>query len=578
SHPEELQLLAKDMLISVTQFFRDPEAFEALKTRIADYVSGQPGGAIVRAWIPACGTGEEAYSIAILIAECLEDLKQEIKVKIFGTDVDAEAIARARAGNYSENIAGDISPARLRRFFVREQGGYRVRKEIREMIVYAVQDLTKDPPFTKLDILSCRNLLIYFEPELQARLLPLFHYSLKPGGLLFLGSSESIGKYSDQFETADKKWKIFRSKRVYPAVDAEPWTVLPWVRTRPLPASGGASPMVKETDLSLAAQRVLLESFAPPSVVANEAGEIFYIHGQTGRYLEPAQGRPNWNVFEMARDGLRFELRSGTHYALIKGKERRYESLLVRADHEAYAVNVVIRPFGGKKNDTGLVIITFEDVAKPGKRKPEIHGRRISGAQETRLRETERELAYTRESLQATIEELQAANEELKSTNEEMQSTNEELQSTNEELETSREELQSMNEELVTVNAELQAKIDALSQTENDMKILLENTNIGVIFLDDHLVIKRFTTEVTRVFKLIPGDVGRPIHDIRSNLEYDDVEEDARKVIETHEQQEKEIRTKDGERYLMRVMPYRTAEAGIGGVVLTFTNITWMKK
>jgi len=579
SRPEEISLLAKDMLVSVTQFFRDPDAFEALKSHVAAYASKLASGSTIRAWIPACGTGEEAYSIAIVIAECLEDIKQDLKVKLFGTDIDSEAVMNARAGRYADNIAADVSPARLRRYFVREEGGYRVRKEIREMIVYAVQDVTKDPPFTKLDLLSCRNLLIYFEPELQSRLLPLFHYSLKPGGLLFLGNSESVGKCTDLFEAADKKWKIFRAKTVFPAIEEEPWAVLPWVRPNSPAGHDDAAAKPRETDISMMAQRILLESFAPPSVIVNEKGEIFYIHGQTGQYLEPVQGRPNWNVFEMAREGIRPELRSGIHYTMSKGKPRRYEGLVIRADHQVHRVNVDIRPFGTERQAPGLAIVTFSEPAAEQRAKTESRGRSKSvRAKDVRLLETERELAYTRESLQATVEELQAANEELKSANEEMQSTNEEMQSTNEELETSREELQSMNEELVTVNSELQSKIDLLSRTEDDMKVLLENTNIGIIFLDTSLVIKRYTTEVTRIFKLIPGDVGRPIQDIRSNLEYDAVEDDARAVLESFEKREREVRTRDGESYLMRIMPYRTAESTIGGVILTFTNISGMKR
>jgi two-component system CheB/CheR fusion protein len=575
--PEEISLLAKDLLIGVTHFFRDPDAFAALKSVVCSYLKSLPRATVFRAWVPACGTGEEAYSIAMTVKECLEEEKLETKIQLFGTDIDPDAVSLARGGIYAHDLGGDISPARLRRFFVREEGGIRVRKEIRESIVFAVQDVTKDPPFTKLDLLSCRNLLIYFEPELQNKILPGFHYSLNPEGILFLGTSESIGRHAELFEVGDKKWKIFFAKKVHPAAAEETWGAHPWAQVR-LPADRADEvPKPRDVDIGPLAEKTLLESFAPPSVIVDDKGEIIYLHGQTGKYLEPAQGRPRWNVFDMAREGFRFELRSAVHYALTKQRERRFENLPVKTN-EREAVHLVVRPFLPTPETVGLAMITFEDASKPEKTEAGRKETKPRKNEDSRLREAERELAYTRESLQATVEELQAANEELTSTNEEMQSMNEELQSTNEELETSREELQSTNEELVTVNSELQAKIDSLSQTENDMKILLENTDIGIVFLDDRLMIKRFTSEVTKVFKLIPGDVGRPLHDIRSNIEFDGLEEDVKKVLANLRRLEKEVRTKDGEWYLMRIVPYRTAEVGLGGVVLTFTNISSLRR
>jgi two-component system, chemotaxis family, CheB/CheR fusion protein len=583
-NPGETELLFKDFLIGVTQFFRDPEAFEELKKTLLKYLKGEPEGGTFRAWIPGCGTGEETYSVAITLMECLDELKRDFKVQLFGSDIDAEGINHARTGIYSNNIVEDVNPDRLRRFFVKEEGSYRVKREIREMIVFAVQDLTKDPPFTRLDLLSCRNLLIYLETELQDRLLPLFHYSLRPGGILYLGTSETIGKFADLFEVSDRKFKIYRAKKGLSTVRQEMWEALPWTPHAPAPAGEGEEvKKPKEIDIIPDAQRTLLETFVPPSAIVNEKGEILYIHGDTGKYLAPPRGRPNWSIFDMAREGMKFELRSGVHYVLTRMKERRYENLKVKTNHGYHPITLTVKPFAPAKESQGLVLVTFEDIVKEEKRPPGRKSRKPEGHlpksdMEERLRDAEKELVNNRETLQATIEELQAANEEAKSTNEEMQSTNEELQSANEELETSREELQSMNEELTTLNSELQAKIDLVSRAEADMKILLDNTRIGVIFLDSNFCIQRFTSEATKVFNLIPGDTRRPIQDIRSNLKIDDIERNAREVLETLRSTEKEVQTKDGKWYLMRIIPYRTGENMIDGVVLTFTDVTEMKR
>jgi len=575
-NPKEVQSLFKDLLIGVTQFFRDRESFETLRKKILPkYLQDKSDGYPFRVWVPGCGTGEEAYSIAMIIMDCMQELKKDLKVQIFGTDIDENAISHARSGIYSNNIAGDVDAERLRRFFVKEENDYRVKKEIREMIVFAVQNLTKDPPFTKLDLLSCRNLLIYLEPELQNRLLPLFHYSLKPDGILFLGTSETVGKFVDLFEIYDKKWRFFRSRKVPPAIQEEIWSTLPWGTIRPRP-EGEEIRETKPADIAAVAQKTILETFAPPSVIVNEKGDILYIHGQTGNYLEPYPGRPSLNILDMAREGVKYELRSGLHHAVTKSKDRQYLGLQVKTNHEYHAVNLTVKPLT-QKGMQGLVMVTFEEIEKE-RREPEKKKEKPKREELKHVDELEKELAYTRETLQATIEELQASNEELKSANEELQSTNEEFQSTNEELETSREELQSVNEELVTLNSELQGKIDQLSQTENDMKILLDSTNIGIIFLDSHLCIKRYTSEATKVFNLIQTDLGRPLHDIRSNLENDTIEKDALKVLDTLQNMEVEVKSKNGKSYLMRAIPYRTSENVIDGVVLTFTDISQLKQ
>jgi two-component system, chemotaxis family, CheB/CheR fusion protein len=577
-HPEEVLSLFKDMLIGVTQFFRDQEAFEVLKKELKEYIKNQPEGEPFRAWVPACGTGEEVYSLVIITLECLSELKKDMKVQFFGTDIQTEAINQARSGFYSTNIGVDVNSGRLKRFFVKEENMLRIKKEVRDLIVFAPQDVAKDPPFTKLDLLSCRNLLIYLESDLQNRLLPLFHYSLKPDGILFLGTSETIGKFLDLFRITDRKWKIYHSKKVFTPAQEEAWRIFPWVTEQVRGEIQAEVRKVEEVDIPAAAKKMLLETFAPPSLVVNEKGEILYIHGQTGKYLEPVPGRPTWIAFDMAREGLQFELRSGVHYALSRLKTRRYEHLRVKTDQGTQLINLIVKPFMPSTDTKGLAAIIFEEAAEPEKRKfasKEVMSKTIK---DEKLRETERELLYTRESLQATVEELQASNEELKSTNEEMQSTNEELQSTNEELETSREELQSINEELTTVNAELQGKIDLLAKAESDIKVLLENTHIGIIFLDTHFNIQRFTTEATKIFNLIPGDLGRPLPDINSNLVYDEVEKDVQKVLGNLQNIEKEVRTKRGEWYLLQIMPYRSVENTIEGVVLTMTDISELKR
>ncbi len=577
-HPEEIQLLFKDLVIGVTQFFRDPDAFAALRHKVfPKYVENKPPGYVFRAWVPGCGTGEEAFSIAIVLTECIEEMNRDIKVQIFGTDIDEGAIGHARAGVYSGNIAADVSAERLKRFFTKEDGNYRVKKEIREMVVLAVQDIVTDPPFTKLDVLSCRNLLIYLEPDLQNRLLPLFHYSLKPEGTLFLGTSETIGRFADLFEVSDKKWKIFKSKKVVPALQEEVWSALPWTHAYALKGEMEER-RPKQIDVETIARSTLLETFVPPSVIVNEKGDILFIHGQTGKYLEPAPGHASLNILDMAREGIKYELRSGIHYAITKTKERQYPELKVKTNGGDQPINLTVKPLTQPKEVQGLLMVTFEEIP-PQRPKPEAKKEKTAKrGTEKRSLELEQELAYTRETLQATIEELQASNEELKSTNEELQSTNEEFQSTNEELETSREELQSVNEELVTLNSELQAKIDQLSQAESDMKILLDSTHIGTIFLDSHLFIKRFTSEATQIFNLIPTDIGRPMHDIRSNLRYDDIERDCLTVIDTLQAKELEITSKDGRWYLMRIIPYRTSESIVEGVVITFTETTQLRQ
>ena len=571
---QELDLLFKELLIGVTTFFRDPGAWEALsKQAIPGLLAKRDSGQALRAWVPACSTGEEAYSVAMAFKESLDQMKprSRLALQLFATDLDRDAIDKARQGFYPDNIAADVSPKRLSRFFTREEHGYRVRKEIREMIIFAPQDLVRDPPFTKLDILSCRNLLIYLAPEVQKKLIPLFHYSLNPGGTLFLGSAETIGGCTDLFAAISRKSRLYR--RTESALRSEP---VEFPSSFSGPGPGGPetrAATMPPASLQSLADQLVLDRYAPPSALVNDKGDIFYISGRTGKYLEPAAGKANWNIFAMAREGLRYELTSAFQKALRQKDPVILHGLRVGTDRGEQCVEVTVQRLEEDGPLKGLVMIVFADVTAPIQPREPRHS---SGtpARASRQAELERELQKAREDSRTTREEMQTSQEELKSTNEEMQSTNEELQSTNEELMTSKEETQSLNEELHSVNNELQSKLDELSQSNNDMKNLLNSTNIATLFLDKELKVRRFTTQATKIIKLIPGDIGRPITDLATELSYPELAEDGRTVLRTLVAAEKPIGCKDGRWFTARIMPYRTLDDRIDGVVITFADIT----
>ncbi len=571
----EVRELFKDLLINVTSFFRDPEAFALLKKDIFPLISAdKPEDYVFRIWVVGCATGEEAYSIAILFREFVDETNRGFTIQLYSTDLDDDAIAIARAGLYPPNIAAAVTPDRLRRFFAKEDAGYRVKKELREMVVFAIQNVIKDPPFTKLDLISCRNLMIYLEPELQNQLIPAFHYALKPGGVLFLSPSESIGNYPDLFMAMSRKWKFYRANYSSASTRVVMAGGLSWVAGRGIHGSLEGTKVIKETNFSDLTRRLLLQFYAPASVVTDACGNLLYVYGETGRYLRPAPGQVTFNVIDMAREGLQLELRAAVQLAGSQGNATLEREVLVNSHGEFRPVSFSVRPLAVPKGSQGLLLMSFQDVARPA---PVKSGNRRSavGSLETwRIKELERDLAETRENLQSIIEEQQVSNEEFKSTNEEMQSTNEELQSTNEEMETSKEELQSVNEELITVNTELQAKIEQLSGLQNDMKNLLDNINVGTIFLDQHQLIRRFTRGATRAYRLIATDVGRPLADIKSNLEDDDLIDEAQTVFESSSPSEREVRTTGGACYLARIQPYRTLDDAIEGIVLTFTDIS----
>ncbi len=578
-HAEEVSLLFKELLINVTSFFRDPEAFATLKNEILPKLfDHKPENYVFRVWVAGCATGEEAYSIAMTFREYMDETKQEFKVQIYSTDIDDDAIAVARSGSYPPNISIDVTPERLRRFFIKEEAGYRVKKEIREMIVFAIQNVIKDPPFTKLDLVSCRNLLIYLEPQLQNRLIPTFHYALKPGGYLFLSPAESIGNQPDIFAPANRKWKFYMAKQSMDSARRVMQGGLSWTRDHAITGVDEALKKGKDVNFAELARRALLHHYAPPSVITDEKGDILFVNGETGKFLRPAPGRANLNVVEMAREGLQMELRTGILTAAAQKKPVIYPDLSVRTDDDIRGVKLTVRPLADQGGPMGSLIVSFEEVEPPAKGKRAKPRTMIKSGEFKRAEDLEQELLYTKENLQASIEELQASNEELKSTNEELQSTNEELQSTNEELETAKEELQSINEELVTVNSELQAKIEQLAGMQNDMKNLLDNTNIATIFLDDSLAIKSFTKEATALYRLAPTDVRRPLADLKSNIEGEDLVADAQAVLDTLAPREKEVQTTGRNWYLARILPYRTIDNVIDGVVLTFTDITVIKQ
>jgi len=592
-NPVEVGALFRDLLIGVTNFFRDPEAFEALEEHVIPRLfAGKPADAVIRVWTPGCSTGEEAYSIAILLREHMDALKKSFKLQVFATDLDRAAIEQARAGRYPASIAADVSPERLAHYFIQEPAGsaYTIHKGIRDMLVFSEQDVIKDPPFSKLDLISCRNLLIYMGPELQKKLIPLFHYSLNPGGFLFLGTSESVGEYTDLFAAVERKSKVYQRRE---DVDSTRRPELgrflpPLTGDRDAPRPTGKALSDSKLLLRELIERVLLQQYAPAGALVTERGEILYLHGRTGLYLEPAPGEAGMNIMKMAREGLRRDLTTALHKAAAHKDPVRHPGLRIRTNGDFTTVNLTVSQVMSGRDaagDPALFLVIFEEAPAADQGRPDAAADPVEvvddGASDVdaRIGALRHELRVKEEYLQTTNEELETSNEELRSSNEEMQSVNEELQSTNEELETSREELQSLNEELATVNSELQLKVGDLSRANNDMNNLLAGTGIGTVFVDHQLRILRFTPAVTQVINLILTDVGRPVGHVVSNLVgYDSLVDDVRSVLESLAPKEVEVLTRAGAWYLMRIRPYRTLENVIEGVVISFVDITDVKQ
>jgi chemotaxis protein methyltransferase CheR/two-component system CheB/CheR fusion protein len=574
-NPQELDLLFKELLIGVTQFFRDSEVWEQLKsTVLATVFDKYPKGKACRAWVTACSTGEEAYSLAMTFMDALDEAKinAPFSLQIFATDLDEDAVNIARRAHYPSNIEADVSAQQLARYFVKDDSGYRVNKMIREMVIFAPQNIIMDPPFTKLDILTCRNLLIYLGPQLQKRLIPLFHYALISQGILLLGNAETIGSFSTLFTPINEKARIFSCADA-PAqlrdVDF-PTRTFPIVYLQKDEFEGNQAMTRPISNLQTQADQVLLQHYSPAAVLVNAEGDVLYINGRTGKYLEPAAGKANWNIHAMAREELQHEISQGMKQAQGQDEPVHISNLTIDSKGIRQSLNLTVQAITKPKALSDLLMVVFTDVVTPAKLP-----RRKRGAAE---KESLAELQETQLEIHTLREQMQSSQEELKSANEELQSTNEELQSTNEELTTSKEEMQSMNEELQSINAELQSKVDDLSWINNDMKNLLESTEIATVFLDSKLHVRRFTNHATRLFKLIQSDLDRPLSDIVTELDYADLQQDAKEVLRTLVFVEKQVEAKGARWFKARIMPYRTQEDMIAGVVITFTEITDLKK
>jgi two-component system CheB/CheR fusion protein len=587
--PAEVEALFRDLLIGVTNFFRDPEAFQALEDEVIPQIfAGKPAvGGTIRVWTAGCSTGEEAYSIAILLQERMEALKQSHTIQIFATDIDSRAIATARAGIYPAIIAADLTPERLARFFVAEPGGsaYRVHKSLRDMLIFSEQDVSRDPPFSKLDLISCRNMMIYFGAPLQKKVLPLFHYSLNPRGMLFLGSSEGIGDFGDLFTVLDRKAKLYQRKEDIHGLQRQlmsryqpPQTALETAS----PRGPKKSPFPVKMPLRELTEQALLQHFSLAGVLVNERGDIYYQHGRTGMYLELAPGEVSVsNILKMARDGLREPLTLALHRAVSSHQVVCNPGFSVKTNGHYTSVKLTVRPVTPGPEvavDTPLYLVVLEEAPAheslmlPAAERLPVE--LVSDA-EQRITALQDALRAKDEYLQSTHEELESANEELKSSNEEMQSVNEELQSTNEEMETSKEELQSVNEELATVNAELNNKVADLSRLNNDMNNLLAGSGVATLFVDHQLRILRFTPSASAVINLILSDIGRPVAHIVSNLVgCDTLLADVQSVLDTLRPIDAEVQTTAGKWYMMAIRPYRTLQNVIEGAVLTFVDIT----
>ena len=574
-NPQELNLLFKEFLIGVTSFFREPMEWDLLREKVIPALLEKRSPTnTVRVWISGCSTGEEAYSLAIVFKDVIDQLKlsKDFSIQIFATDLDCEAIDKAREGIFSVNIAKDMSTERLNRYFIKVDRGYQVIKEIRDMIIFAQQNMIKDPPFTKIDIMICRNLLIYLTPEIQKKLMPLFHYSLNSGGFLFLGSAESVGNFTDLFKPLNLKSRIYQRLR-------------PLIQKEPIEFPNSFAPYQPEVNhpsdevqnMQLLADKLILEYYSPATVLVNSKGDILYITGRTGKYLEPASGKVNWNVFAMAREGLKYKL-SDTFYKAIRRKQAvTSKNAVVLNEGGPLMVDISVNPIKDPETLRGMVMIIFTDVTIPSACET-INTTVSKPASSKREEELERELLQTRQMWQVAGADMQISQEEYKSSNEELQSCNEELQSTNEELTTTKEEIQSSNEELKTINFQLQAKLDDLSLVTKDMSNLMNSTKIATLFLDNTLLVKHFTSQMTVVSRLILSDVGRPITDIASDLIYPELEEDIREVLRTLITVEKQVMSRNGNWFNARILPYRTLEDKIDGVVITFVNITKSKE
>ena len=571
----ELDLLFKELLIGVTSFFRDAAVWEQLGNTTLPELLSRRNGQKLRAWIVGCSTGEEAYSLAMVFAEVLEQFPQysASSLQIFATDLSADAIAAARRGQYPASIDSDVSEQRLAQFFTAKDGCYRISKSIRDSVLFALHDVILDPPFTRLDVLCCRNLMIYFDATLQRRLLPLFHYTLQPGGVMVLGSSETVGRFSRLFTPIDSKLRLYSrledvtGSSEFLATHFPPLSNLK--KELPVPPTSASR---QADNLQVAADQLLLQVHAPPAVVVNKEGDIAYITGRTGKYLEPAAGKANLNFHAMVREGLRAAIASALDQSLTQSDPIHLRGLQVLGTQGLQRVDVTVHALQEPAALKGMTIIIFRDVdlLPTGRNRRKTPGG--AGASHTEA------LQQYRDEIQALREETRASKEELQSANEELQSTNEELQSTNEELTTSKEEMQSMNEELQTINTEMQTRLDDLALAQSDMKNLLNSTDIAMLFLDKDLNVRRYTDRASKIINLRESDIGRPLSDLTMSLQYASLHEDVHETVRTLKFSEKQILTSDGRWFSVRIMPYRRLDNVIDGAVITFVDITVTKE
>lgn len=576
-NPQELDILFAEMLIGVTSFFRDPALWTELKDKVLPELIARRGDeAQLRAWVVGCSTGEEAYSLAMVFQEVRDTLPHaaSCSLHIFATDLNAETISVARKGIYPARAVEHLSTERLARFFTPLEGSVQIDKGTRNMVLFAQHDVILDPPFTRLDILSCRNVLIYFNSVLQQRLIPLFHYSLRPGGVLALGSSETAGRSQALFTPQTPKTGIYlRSDH----------TLHPGSVDFPINRHVLGRPSVQEhivstpsqphpVNLQTLADQLLLQTLSPPAVLVNEGGDILYISGRTGKYLEPAAGKANWNIHVMARAEIRTQLAVAIRQTLHEGQPVEVRGLRLEDDPH-HTIDITAQAVHEPKALEGMVMIVFREQIVPtrSRARKKTHDDTVDTA-------IANELDRSREEIRALRQEMQASKEELQAANEALQSINEELQSANEELTTSKEEAQSMNEELQTINGELQSKLDDLALAQSDMHNLLNSTDIATLFLDNDLNVRRFTERATQIFHLRESDIGRPLTDLTNTLKYPDLQHDAHETLRTLSTCEKEIPTTDGRWFSVRIMPYRTLTNMIQGAVLTFVDITVAKE
>jgi two-component system CheB/CheR fusion protein len=567
-NPEEMDALYREILIKVTGFFRDPEMFQTLKAKVIPEIAARiTVDSPIRVWIPGCATGEEAYSIAIVILEYLSEKNLNHSIQIFATDISDEAIEKARAGVYVENISLDVSPDRLRRFFVKHDGGYQVSKTVRDLCVFARQNVAKDPPFSKLDMVSCRNLLIYMEGALQKRIIPMYHYALKPQGFLLLGTSETIGSFSDMFELVDKRHKIYAKR---PLSNSQRFDFAPGLSVGARGEPGRAMKQAEQQavpDLQKEADRVVLASYGPPGVIVNDDFEVVQFRGKTSPYIEPAPGKASLNLLKMAREGLLLDLRNAVQRAKRTGQPIKKKNIPTKFENGFRGVDLDVIPLSPGLHGRHFLVL-FQESVSPGA----FQKGKLSKADERQTDQLKQELAATRQYLQSIIEEQEATNEELQSANEEILSSNEELQSINEELETAKEELQSTNEELTTVNEELQNRNSDLSQINDDLNNLLFSVNIAIVMLGGDLRIRRFTPMAGRILNIIPTDIGRPITDLRPGIKMPDLEPMIAEVLDSVTVKEREIRDDLGRSFAMTIRPYRTSDNRIDGAVLVLVD------